>query len=227
MTLTMAISTSTPQVSVALRNEDGILSSFSLRVGRRHAETLAPAIRALCELSGVEVSSFSRIAVDVGPGLFTGLRVGIATAKALGDALCIPVVAAGSLETLAFAWRHDPRTVASVVDARRGEVFWSLHRAAPGGVETVRAAQVSSPSDLAKGLAATSGPVVVTGDGARRYESELSSLDERIELAPSRFDYPSAECLADMTAELEGVEAALVSARYMRDADVRIGWDQR
>ena len=223
----MAISTSTPKLSVALSNDEGILSSFSLRVGRRHAETLAPAIRALCELSGVEVSSLSRIAVDVGPGLFTGLRVGIATAKALGDGLCIPVVAAGSLETLAFAWRHDRRTVASVVDARRGEVFWSLHRAAPGGAQTIRAAEVSSPSDLAKGLAATPGPVVVTGDGARRYESELSSLDERIELAPSLFDYPSAECLAVMTAEMEGVEAALVSARYMRDADVRIGWDQR
>ena len=229
MTLTMAISTSTPQVSVAFRSDEGILSSFSLRVGRRHAETLAPAIRALCKLSGVEVDSLSRVAVDVGPGLFTGLRVGIATAKALGDALCIPVVAAGSLETLAFAWRHDPRTVASVVDARRGEVFWSLHRRVPdgSGVETVRAAQVSSPSDLARGLAATSGSVVVTGEGARRYESELSSLDDRIELAPSRFDYPSAECLAVMTAETEGVEAALVSARYMREADVRIGWDQR
>ena len=223
----MAISTSTPKLSVALSNDEGILSSFSLRVGRRHAETLAPAIRALCELSGVEVSSLSRIAVDVGPGLFTGLRVGIATAKALGDGLCIPVVAAGSLETLAFALRHDRRTVASVVDARRGEVFWSLHRAAPGGAQTIRAAEVSSPSDLAKGLAATPGPVVVTGDGARRYESELSSLDERIELAPSLFDYPSAECLAVMTAEMEGVEAALVSARYMREADVRIGWDQR
>lgn len=227
MSVTLAMSTSTPQVSLALSNEDGVLSSFSLRAGRRHAETLAPAIRALCEISGVDVGSLGRVAVDVGPGLFSGLRVGVATAKALGQALGVPLVTAGSLEVLAFAWRHDARPVASVVDARRGEVFWALHRAAPSGIELISGPEVATPSGLAEALAATVGPILVTGDGARRYLAELSSLGERIEVAPEPFDHPSAEQLGAMTAGLDGVEAAAVSPRYMREADVRIGWDQR
>ena len=227
MNLTLAMSTSTPQVSLALSGEEGILSSFSLRAGRRHAETLAPAIDALFRISGTDIGSLRRVAVDVGPGLFTGLRVGVSTAKALGHALGIPVVTAGSLEILAFACRHDRRPVASVVDARRGEVFWALHRTGPGGIELISGPAVATPSRLAEVLAATVGPVLVTGDGARRYMAELSPLGDRIEVAPELFDHPSADQLAVMSAGLEEIQAALVTPRYMREADVRIGWDQR
>ena len=102
---------------------------MQVRQGRRHAELLVPSIETIARLAGIGVQQVGRVAVDVGPGLFTGLRVGVATAKALAAALDIPIVGCSSLELLAYPHRRQSRLVAAVVDAKRGEVFWRLYRA--------------------------------------------------------------------------------------------------
>jgi tRNA threonylcarbamoyladenosine biosynthesis protein TsaB len=227
MTVTLSISTSTAQVSVALSNADGVLATFAAGAGRRHGETLAPAIRAVCDISGVEIATLSKVAVDVGPGLFTGLRVGVATAKALGHALDIPVAGASSLELVAFACRHSTRPVAAIVDARRGEVFWEIYHPAPGGVRSSGAPAVATPQALVEALRSAGGPLLAAGDGARRYASELSALAGLVEVAPEVFDHPSAGVLALFAERLETVSPTALSPRYLRAPDVRIGWETR
>ena len=107
------------------------------RRGRRHAETLVPAIEFLCNQAGIEMTEFSAIAVDIGPGLFTGMRVGIAAGKAIAQALRIPMIGISSLDLLAFPLRYSDRTIAAVIDARKGEVFTAFYRTVPGGVQRV------------------------------------------------------------------------------------------
>lgn len=85
--LILAIETATESVGVALGGRDGVLASVTIARGRRHGETLAPAIQFACRHAGVELPDLDAVAVDIGPGLFTGMRVGIATAKALAMAL--------------------------------------------------------------------------------------------------------------------------------------------
>lgn len=227
MTLTLSISTSTSQVSVAVSNSDGVLASFVAGAGRRHGETLAPAVRAVCDIAGVPIATLHRVAVDVGPGLFTGLRVGVATAKALGHALDIPVAGASSLELLAYACRHSTRPVVAIVDARRGEVFWEMYHPAPGGVRSAGPAAVSTPQGLVDALGSAGGPLLAAGDGARRYAGELSALGGLVEVAPEAFDHPSAAVLARFADRLEAVSPAALSPRYLRAPDVRIGWETR
>ena len=82
--LTLGIETATERVSVALGDHDGVLGSIDITRGRRHAETLTPAIEFLCRQADVKIDEVAVVAVDVGPGLFTGMRVGIAAAKAIG-----------------------------------------------------------------------------------------------------------------------------------------------
>ena len=112
MTLTLGIATATSQVGVALAGPDGPVASLHVRQGRRHAELLAPGIETLMRMAGVGMSSVGRIAVDIGPGLFTGLRVGVATAKALASARDLPIVGCSSLEVLAHAHHGGGRPVA-------------------------------------------------------------------------------------------------------------------
>ncbi len=146
--LILGIETATEQVSVAIGGHEGVLGSFELTRGRRHAETLVPAIEFLCNQAGIEIAEFSAIAVDIGPGLFTGMRVGIAAGKAIAQALRIPMIGISSLDLLAFPLRYSDRTIAAVIDARKGEVFTAFYRTVPGGVQRVTEPRCSSVDDL-------------------------------------------------------------------------------
>lgn len=220
VTWTLAIATATPQVSVALVGPEGPAGEVTLRAGRRHGETLAPAIESLTTLIGVDLGRVERVAVDVGPGLFTGLRVGVATAKALASALSLEVVACSSLEVLAHRLRFTGRPVAAVVDARRGEVFWALYEPSGDAMVAATVAEVVDPAVLMEKLA---GPALCTGDGARRYLAG----DGRLDVAPGEYDHPSAAALAELASGRPGVAPELITPLYLRGADVRIGWEQR
>lgn len=226
MSTILAITTSTPQVGVALGGSDGAMASLHVHQGRRHGELVAPAIESLTRLAGIGLDRVEAVAVDVGPGLFTGLRVGVATAKALASALGVPIVACSSLDVLAAPHANSGRAVAAVVDARRGEVFWALYR---GGMAVTEPA-VASPADLAGALAAAAaggggGPAVLaTGDGASRYRDELGA---GVEVAGAGWDHPNAAVLAGMAAGRPPTPLGQLAPMYLRGADVRVGWAVR
>ena len=124
----LAIETATMQVGCALAVDGEVVATHEVSRGRRHAENLVPAIEFLCRQAGIGLADLSAIAVDIGPGLFTGMRVGIATAKTMARALTVPVVPVCSLDVLAHPLRHGDRVIASIIDARRGELY---HAALP------------------------------------------------------------------------------------------------
>lgn len=219
MTWTLAIATATPQVSAAIAGPDGVTAHISLRAGRRHGETLAPAIESLTRLAGVPLRRIDRVGVDVGPGLFTGLRVGVSTAKALASALDVPVVPVSSLDLLAHPHRHTGRPVVAVVDARRGEVFWALYHPGADGVIAATEPAVAGPEQLQEELPEGA---LLTGDGARRYLAGSGHM-----LAGEEHDHPSAAVLAEIAPGRPELPAEKVTAIYVRQADVRIGWEQR
>ena len=146
--LTLGIETVTERVSVALGDHDGVLGSIDITRGRRHAETLTPAIEFLCRQADVKIDEVAVVAVDVGPGLFTGMRVGIAAAKAVALALHVPMIAMSSLDLLAYPLRRTDQLIASVIDARKGEVFYAFFRQNDNGIQRVLEPTVGSVDDL-------------------------------------------------------------------------------
>lgn len=233
--LILGVETATERVSVAIGGHDGVLSLVEVTRGRRHAENVMPAIDDACRLAEVSVAEFGCVAVDVGPGLFTGMRVGIATAKAIAMALGIPVVTTTSLELLALALRDDvefsrERLVCSVVDARKGEVFHQLHRVTEGGAHRLTDAVCQSPDELAALLRERSQEIVCVGDGARRY-AETLMIDHRVTVASARWSYPSAATLVELahrrSLREEWLEPDRVEASYLRQPDAQINWTTR
>ncbi|MGH9305048.1 MAG: tRNA (adenosine(37)-N6)-threonylcarbamoyltransferase complex dimerization subunit type 1 TsaB, partial [Acidimicrobiales bacterium] len=99
----LGIETATTDVAVAIVDEDGLRSGLSARARRNHVELLHPMVTEACRLAGLDLAELGGIAVDVGPGLFTGIRVGIAAAQGFSIALDIPVAAVTSLEALTAA----------------------------------------------------------------------------------------------------------------------------
>ncbi|HWC67947.1 MAG TPA: tRNA (adenosine(37)-N6)-threonylcarbamoyltransferase complex dimerization subunit type 1 TsaB [Acidimicrobiales bacterium] len=228
--LILGVETATERVGCAIGGHEGVLALFEVTRGRRHAETLAPAIRFVCEQADVELSELGAIAVDVGPGLFTGMRVGIATAKTLAMALRIPVVPAVSLDLLAYPLRRAPGLIAAVIDARRGQLFYAFYRSVPGGVQRLGPLAVGSVDDLVGELAATSDEVLCVGDGALRHQAQLAEV-RRVELAEQWLAYPSPAPLVQLAharalrEEWESADA--VEPMYLRRPDAEINWSTR
>lgn len=228
--LILGITTSTPQIGLAVGGQEGVLSTWSAVRGRHHAELVTPAIAEVCASAGIELSEVGLVAVDIGPGLFTGLRVGVATAKAAALALGVPMIGVSSLDLLAFRVRYASRTVTAVIDARRGELFVASYVPVPGGVQRTNEPHTASPEDLAADLLATSGEHLLVGDGARRY-AELLVQNDRVELADAGSGYPSASGLVQLAhaqaMREEWSTPTEIACEYLRQPDAEINWQTR
>ena len=228
--LILGIETATEQVSVAIGGHEGVLGLFEVTRGRRHAETLVPAIEFLCRQADIEIEEFGAIAVDVGPGLFTGMRVGIAAARSMAQALRIPMIGISSLDLLAFPLRLSDRIIASVIDARRGEIFYAFYRQVPAGVQRVSEPRVGRVDDLVADLLDRGQDVVCVGDGALRYRSEITD-GLRVEFAEQYLGHPSAAPLVQLAhakaMREDWVHHSLLAPMYLRRPDAQINWETR
>ena len=226
--LILGIETATERVSVAIGGHEGVLALFEVTRGRRHAETLVPAVDFVCAQAGVELDEIGVVAVDVGPGLFTGMRVGLAAAKSFAQALRVPMIGISSLDLLAFPNRHTERVIVPVIDARRGEVFYSMYLPVPGGVQQVNEPQVGSVEELIADLLARSQDVLCVGDGARRYRDEIA---EGFLCEFGDDVHPSAATLVELAharaLREEWVNAWDLEPVYLRAPDATINWSTR
>jgi len=226
--LILAMDTATPQVAVAIGDGGVVRGEVRVVGGRRHAEQLAPAIRYVCAETGVRLDRLAAIAVGIGPGLFTGLRVGVTTAKVMAQALRIPVVAVPSLDLIASPLRHTNRTIATVIDARRKEIFSARYRAVPGGVQRDGEYAVGPVEDLVADLEATGEEVLLAGDGVSRYREHFAGMDRVAEAGPE-FEAPSVAALVQLaTARVEREEFTTpweVHPMYLRESDAELHWE--
>lgn len=229
--LILGIETATAKVGCAIGGHEGVLAAFESARGRRHAETLTPAIAFTCRTAEIDLDEISVVAVDIGPGLFTGLRVGVTTAKAIAHALRVPMIGITSLDLLAFPLRHTTRLIVTVVDARRGEVFYAFYRQSPGGVQRLGGPQVGTPDDLLAELWTTGDEIVLVGDGALRHRERLADGVRNVEFAEQWLANPSAAPLVQLAharaLREDWVNPAELQPLYLRKPDAEINWSTR
>jgi tRNA threonylcarbamoyladenosine biosynthesis protein TsaB len=224
----VAIETATETVGVAVRTPAGVQAEFALTGRRRHVETLTPALEHLLAQVGLTPAELGAVAVDVGPGLFTGLRVGVAAAKGLAQSLGIGVVGASSFDVLTEGASDAGHRglVLACVDARRAEVFAAVREVGDTGVVVAEpiAPALFAPADLAEALDGLGGaPVFAVGDGAQRYRAVLELVSGVEASAPALSFPPPAALLGLALRRIEAGEAPVAPGRvvplYMREAD--------
>jgi tRNA threonylcarbamoyladenosine biosynthesis protein TsaB len=181
-----------------------------------HARELMPAVAEVLERAGVELSDLEAIAVGVGPGTFTGLRIGIATARALAGANGLPLRPVSSLAALAAG--IDARLALPVIDAKRGEVFAALHSAdgrrpwAPFAV---------SPEALAERVREAGFNVRAAGDGSIRFRRVLESAGIRVDPDESRSHVVRALHVCRLADGVPGEPPQAVLPDYLRAPDAK------
>lgn len=219
----IAIETATPACAMALRTSDGVERSLIVADERHHTEALTPGLRELLHEAQLVANDIDRVVVDRGPGLFTGLRVGLATAVGLALGANAELVGVTSLEVLAQGARSAGVTgvVLCAVDARRGEIFVQSFDL-DDGVVALDEAAVSLPHVVIEAWSLRSMSVTLTGDGVARYEAAFQAISRG-----NYFDQlvpPPLEALrlgATRAAESE------VTPLYLREADAVANFSTR
>ena len=195
----LGLETATPYGSVAVVGPAGLLAETGAFVPMRHLEWLLPAIERTLQDAALSRSDVDGLAVSQGPGGFTGLRIGIATAAAWARATERPVIGISTLETLAAA-ATGPGLILPVLDARRGEVAAALFRREEDGRMTrLRDDTVLPPDDLAGWNPPE--PVLLLGDGLDRYAEVLHRAIPAARVAPPPLSIPRAALVAALGRE--------------------------
>ena len=192
----MALDTATEKGSLALVAEDRVLLEYSLDSHNSYLTCLMPGVAAILKKTGKEAADLTAVAVSTGPGNFTGLRIGLATAKTLAWSLNCPLVPVSTMEVLAAGFAFSPDPIGVVMDAKRGEVFWGLFRC-PDDQPQVLEGPLRLP--VAELPARLRPPLLLTGPGLDAHRETLARLlPPEIAWAPPESRLPRASTLAHL-----------------------------
>ncbi|MCU0313151.1 MAG: tRNA (adenosine(37)-N6)-threonylcarbamoyltransferase complex dimerization subunit type 1 TsaB, partial [Solirubrobacteraceae bacterium] len=225
MSLVLAFDTATPATVVAARRGDGPVAERAdlPEPGARPAH--APRLLALCEEAlaacAATWADVTRLGAGTGPGTFTGLRIGVATARALAQATGAPLAGVPTLEGLArgAAGAHPGHAVLAVLDARRGEAFAAAWDA---GGEPVATVVACAPAALAELLPAGGAPRLAVGDGALRWRAELEEAGLAVPADGDPLHRPGGAALCALAAERPAVPGGALVPDYARLPDAEM-----
>lgn len=178
----LAFDTSTTTCSVALTADGELLADAASFEKATHARRLLPMVDALLKRTGVALSAVDGFAATIGPGSFTGLRIGLSTLKGLAAATGKPVVALSTLDTLAHQCTVGADTICPLLDARKKEVYFCLYERMADGLHALTEARNAPPLAAVSEIKST---CAFIGDGAARYRERIEqSLGRRAIFAP-------------------------------------------
>lgn len=219
----LAVETATLSGGVALLDGDSLLGEITLNIALTHSERLMSAVDRLLADCGLAPADLGGLAVSVGPGSFTGLRVGVATVKALSMALELPIAAVPTLDALAARLPFADAPVCPILDARKGEVYLSLYRWRDGGMAREWEYLALPPERAAARLDA---PVILLGDGIEACRPWLGRLGDGARVAPAAQRLPSAAAVAGLgsaaLAAGAGVGAEALAPLYLRPSEAEL-----
>ena len=224
----LGLDTATDDVAVAVTIDGAVVAetTTNVRTGAhpRHASALLREVEAAVDAAG-GWERIGLICVGVGPGSFTGLRVGVATARALAQGSAIPIAGVSSLDALARAIgeRHHGRHRLAVIDARRKEVFVALQGSAGG---PVWAPSVTTPDALADRIAALEAPPLAAGDGSVRFRSELEATGAEVLPDSDPTHHISARHICALGEGATPARPEQIEPMYLRRPDAEL-WRER
>ncbi len=230
--LVMGIDTSSEIGAVGLINEQGVQGEINIRHVHRHSERLLPNIDFLFEETGFEIKDLDGIAVTIGPGSFTGLRIGLSSVKALIQVLDIPVVGLSTLDILAYNFFQHRGWLVPVIDARRERVYTSLYQ---GRQQDIRHAknwpdQALKVSELLERLIPFSdqGELYLVGDGVDIYRDKFIKSNLDLILAPVEINFSRGGLVAGLGRFYlkQGVEDNIYQLlpNYLKKPQAEINW---
>lgn len=224
-----AIEASGPVAGCALLEDGQLIAEYSLQYKKKHAQSLVPMMQEMKEMTELDLQTVDAIAITKGPGSFTGLRIGAATAKGMGLALEKPIIPVPTVDALAYNLFGVQGLICPIMDARRGQVYTGLYRYEDMLVP-VLGQHVSALSNMINLLNHSGESVIFLGDGVPVYEKELEEeLTVPFSFAPPHISRQRAGSVAALAYDYwqEQGEKCMVSADDFRPEYLRLSQAER
>ena len=220
--LTLAFDTSSKTASVSILRDQAVLYDTIINKGLNHSEVLLPSIGEACRLTDIQLSEIDLFACTLGPGSFTGLRIGVSTLKGLMMATGKPAAGVSALAALALNVIEKEKIIASMMDAGRGQVYLAYYQYDKDGIlNQLEAARAIDPQSISS---AHEDDVIYVGDGAIKYANVLGSpRNNKNKIAPAEQQYVCASKVGILAIEKYRRNDLLDLAKcvpvYLRSAD--------
>jgi tRNA threonylcarbamoyladenosine biosynthesis protein TsaB len=225
----LALDTATKSCSVALTDNGSLSAELTTLKDQTHSKHLMQLVHSVFEISGFGISEVDGFAVTIGPGSFTGLRIGISTVKGLAHALGKPVVGISSLKALAYQSADQSLLICPFLDARKGEVYWATYRYEKARLVQKTGSRATAPEIALKSIKE---PCVFIGNGAQLYRQQImTDLGDLAHFVPVHKDILRASSIAFLSMERFNAKdtddiAGLVP-HYIRKSDAELKFDNK
>ena len=181
----LAIESSSLVASVAITEDDVMIAEYTIDYKKTHSQTLLPMIDEMCRMTDFQLEKIDAIAVSAGPGSFTGLRIGSATAKGLGLALKKPLIHVPTVEAMAYNFYDTEKYIVPIMDARRNQVYTGIYTSHEGNVEEVVGQCILPMDELIEKIKQSEKEVIFLGDGVPVFAGKIKEeLGEKAFFAP-------------------------------------------
>lgn len=228
----LSVDSATPVAGVAIIDENKILAENFLNTGNTHSQQLLPLIKETLNRTKITLNDIDGIAVSIGPGSFTGLRIGLATAKGLAQVKGIKIVAIPTLDALAQNLAGTSAYICPILNARKSEVYTALYETTSSGLNRISKYEALKPLALCGKLKGLDKAITFLGDGVLEYQELIASgLGEQAQWAPLQNLLPRASSLAVLgLKELkQGNFEDVFSLKpfYLRKSEAEIKWEAK
>jgi len=205
----LALDTSTNVATAAILEDDVIIGEYSCNKGKTHSQRLMPMVQSLFESVGLNAADMDAFAASIGPGSFTGLRIGVTTVKAMAFAAQKPVVSVYTLDALAYNLAGSKAIICPVIDARNNQVYTAAYKFSGQKLEKLTDYLGIHINELADILDAMEGDIVFLGDAAKMHKTFFEErLGSRVAVAPANTALARAASVAVLAGEIlkEGIQ---------------------
>ncbi|CQR72161.1 tRNA threonylcarbamoyladenosine biosynthesis protein TsaB [Sporomusa ovata DSM 2662] len=221
----LAIDTATLVSSVAIATPDTLVAELTIQTRKTHSERLMPHIASLLSMAEITQTSLKAVAVSIGPGSFTGLRIGLATAKALTYALNIPLIGVPTLAALAFSCPVPGVILAPMLDAQKGNVYLGLYEWREDAVYEIQPPRVMAFAAAQAELGKLEKPALMLGEAAVMHKADI------VHPVPPHVIMPRAGSVAVMAQVMyvQGIrhDVAALEPLYIRRSEAEVLWERR
>lgn len=227
----LGIDTSTMAASVAVIEDNQLVCEYTINTKKTHSQKLMPMIENMLKESDLNINDIDLIGICVGPGSFTGLRIGMATAKAIAHVNNIPIVGVTSLEMLAANMNLCDKKICSILDAQRNQVYTAKFEYIGNRLVQINDTDVLEIDKLINEISASEDDYILIGEAVYKYEEKLKDI-ENISIPSPSHNVTKASSLCSIALEKynqgENIESCYtINPMYIRKSQAEVQYDEK
>ena len=227
----LGIDTSSMATSVAVIEDNKLICEYTINTKKTHSQKLMPMIENMLSISDINISEIDMIAVCEGPGSFTGLRIGIATAKAIAHVNKLPIVGINSVELLAGNMNLCDKKICSILDAQRTQVYMGQYKFENDKLVELKNVDVVEIDELIESLSNSNEDWILVGEAVYKYEDKFKEISNVYIAAPSHNVSKASSLCTIATSKFKGninvQDCYSINPMYIRKSQAEVEYDEK